>query len=452
MRILVAITTHKRAEWCLSLLKQLKKQGNGMDLQVVVFHDKDETDYIEVMKYCKSQDWRYFRTKENFGKWGHWKFYNIIYTYLDTQDYDIFIQLPDDVELIDKFFQYSLFLLDGYKAINILTLNQHVKTFKLNDDFSASISNWIDGCFVTKKKYIQGLRLKEPYNSANRIEEKGSGSGNEFSKAFIKKNGSNTIGMTNYALVYHKGFNGSTVMHDTTKWLHTNREYYQSRMYIEPKLETMLKGKSVAFVGMASNILGKGLGEEIDAHDIVYRTNMFPIPEELQADYGKRCDILGLQAAYHVNLEAYKKAGIKTIVHYGNKEYDNLKGFNVKVATEQYRKNIADTINAICTNKMCKPTAGLVALFLCKQAKCKSFKYYGITGYQNLNGEVENHNGTNHYNKIYLDYWGDRKDKLLKTDMVHNKYHNFAGHNEYLRKIIALNQVEIDEYSKQYFI
>jgi hypothetical protein len=54
-----------------------------------------------------------------------------------------------------------------------------------------------------------------------------------------------------------------------------------------------LKGKRVALVGPAANILGTGQGKLIDSFDVVVRLKKaLSLPTELEVDLGKRCDVL----------------------------------------------------------------------------------------------------------------------------------------------------------------
>lgn len=64
----------------------------------------------------------------------------------------------------------------------------------------------------------------------------------------------------------------------------------------EPEYLRSLAGRSVALVGAAASVAGTGLGDEVEAHDVVARTNWTtPVPDRLQADIGVRTDVL-----YHV--------------------------------------------------------------------------------------------------------------------------------------------------------
>ena len=57
------------------------------------------------------------------------------------------------------------------------------------------------------------------------------------------------------------------------------------------KLAKFFKGKSVALVGPAPNLIGKNKGNEIDSYDIVCKVGwMYNITDNL--NYGSRCDVL----------------------------------------------------------------------------------------------------------------------------------------------------------------
>jgi hypothetical protein len=214
----------------------------------------------------------------------------------------------------------------------------------------------------------------------------------------------------------------------------------------------LIEGKSIAFVGMSPNIKGAGYGHIIDKYDLVYRTNMFPIPESLTEDYGSRCDILGIQNAYKKLIPEYLKTDIKCIVHYGGTDVvleDKEK--ICFIATQESRKTMADYVNTLTTEQMQYPTAGIVAYFICMLNKCKSFTYFGVTGYQKEKGVLQNHEGENNYIGQYLDFWDDRKDRLIKTDMINNAYHNFKAHNEFLSILKKHNFVKFDPESSKYF-
>ena len=56
------------------------------------------------------------------------------------------------------------------------------------------------------------------------------------------------------------------------------------------ELDGFLSGKAIAVVGNGPSEIGKGLGDEIDAHDVVIRINNYRI-EGFEKDYGRRVDV-----------------------------------------------------------------------------------------------------------------------------------------------------------------
>lgn len=229
MKIFVKITTHKRPEWCLNLLKDLKQQQREHDIIVNIFHDKCDSDYSEVYKFCQENNWKYFKTKENFGKYKFWQFLNMIYTYQDYVDYDVWISLPDDVVLVDNFFNRCLDLLKINPVVNFFTMQVHLSTYCLLElKAGCWNNNWIDGCFVATKKAMKGLRIDEPHFTKYPQKNRGTGTAHELRKSFNAKGF--RIFQTKFALVEHIG-NTETVMHDASR---RKQIYGERRMSNDP--------------------------------------------------------------------------------------------------------------------------------------------------------------------------------------------------------------------------
>jgi lipopolysaccharide biosynthesis glycosyltransferase len=74
------------------------------------------------------------------------------------------------------------------------------------------------------------------------------------------------------------------------------------RTKLEESFSLLIKGKRVIFVGPATTLEGKKMGEYIDSFDTVIRMNSsMIIPPEFQEDYGSRCDILYVSSVFHKN-------------------------------------------------------------------------------------------------------------------------------------------------------
>ena len=79
---------------------------------------------------------------------------------------------------------------------------------------------------------------------------------------------------------------------DHIKKIHNYIDDYEDYNYC-PELSKFLENKTIAYVGPSPHLKGLNMGKYIDSHDIVVRINQaYHVPENEQADYGKRTDIL----------------------------------------------------------------------------------------------------------------------------------------------------------------
>lgn len=210
-----------------------------------------------------------------------------------------------------------------------------------------------------------------------------------------------------------------------------------------------VKDKTVAFVGMSPIIKGEGFGAEIDSFDIVYRTNMYPLAESLHEDYGSRCDIISYQKYYlHLAGQFYNHGVLIQVPHLSEKERSTF-GYPFFYVSRSDREAMAEKIKAAVGQNLLYPSSGLVAWFIC--AGCRRFKYFGVTGYQDLSKKVANHSQVNHYIEEYKEIWGERKANILSTKMENYHVHNFEAQNMYLSMLLKSGDIEMDLISKQYF-
>jgi len=214
-------------------------------------------------------------------------------------------------------------------------------------------------------------------------------------------------------------------------------------------LEKIIKGKTVAFVGMSPNIKDKNLGEEIDSFDIVYRTNFYPLPTHLHKDYGSKCNILALQLRYHPRIIEDKD--IDLFITYNYCKYAHASQKKIINISNQKKYLLGKFMNKYVDGDARFPTAGMLAYFIAESFGCTRFKYFGITGYQNENKEIVNHGEYEHVIEEYKNSF-IRRASILNTELIKAKYHNFQKENDFRRLIIKENICEIDEYSKKYFI
>lgn len=87
------------------------------------------------------------------------------------------------------------------------------------------------------------------------------------------------------AFAVSEGLSSNPSMKDSAR---ISEEFEKSRAM--RAFESLVKGKNIALVGNGPSEMGRGLGGEIDAHDVVIRINNYRI-NGFERDYGSRTDI-----------------------------------------------------------------------------------------------------------------------------------------------------------------
>jgi len=126
----------------------------------------------------------------------------------------------------------------------------------------------------------------------------------------------------------------------------------------------VIAGRTVAVVGCGSSPKGRGLGAEIDAHDVVIRCNRSFRTAGLEADYGTRCDLLVVGNRFFID----------PIIP---------RGFPAKVVHVQ---DDWQTLGNIWPHRR-KPLAGTYAAIHACMAGAASVTLYGIDLYRDDNGK-----------------------------------------------------------------
>ena len=189
----IFITTAKRPFWCLNLLKELAR--NKGNFEVFVFHDKCGYDYSKVENYCKrKKGFYYLRTKDNMGRDGFWALNNLMYSILDLLDYDVYIQLVDDITLVENFVERAVEYSKHFELVVPGIINVHNKDNKILHKPKRIINgvdfyktNWVDCSFIARREVMQGIRIENTVK--HRAKHRGSGVGVMFRKAFYERGG-----------------------------------------------------------------------------------------------------------------------------------------------------------------------------------------------------------------------------------------------------------------------
>lgn len=207
-------------------------------------------------------------------------------------------------------------------------------------------------------------------------------------------------------------------------------------------MKSVFEGRTVAFVGLAPHLIGKGLGAEIDSHDLVYRTNIFPVsyPE----DYGAKCDVISLVSEFYHKIDTLPVKHILT--------FDPFPPHKATYwITPQERLKLRGWCMLNYELDIIDGTAGMIAFWLCKKFGAKSIKFYGVTGYQDLSGNVVVHSEDwKHYtDEAYEESTGFEAAK--KADMPNYDCHNFWNQNTIFRELLKIGDIDMDQFSREYF-
>jgi len=100
----VLITTYNRKDKLLALLSDIDREG-GAD--VYVYDDGSTEDYEPVLYKSKKSKVKYFKFKKNHGKQEYWKVINKVFDDVRRIEDQYFYMLPDDVRLVEGFFEKS---------------------------------------------------------------------------------------------------------------------------------------------------------------------------------------------------------------------------------------------------------------------------------------------------------------------------------------------------------
>ncbi len=207
----------------------------------------------------------------------------------------------------------------------------------------------------------------------------------------------------------------------------------------------IVSGKEVAFVGMAPNIEGKGFGDEIDSFDVIIRTNFFPVEDILQKDYGTVVNIMSVLSLKFIK-EEWLNLGLQCIVHYSQipDTYSYLP-VDYYHMNRQRRSVIEKGVRKVTGVHPKQGTAGINIAHTCLNSGVKRLKMFGVTGYQNKQGQVVDHTEALHYVRRR------RKDPSTLRSMRNHPAHNLKVQNDYLRILLSQGKIQMDEYSIEYF-
>lgn len=206
-KILITITTYNRPQLLLDLLIDIAKIP---DVRVKVYDDGSTEDYSEVVKFLDGMDSYYVRLPHR-GKEGFWKIHQVMYSEMRYENYDYFVQLLDDMRLVQGFYPKVIeqFKLSGADLLNIINIDALIEVMKQRKVKSYEVNgvkfwdyHWQDLCFITTRKYLENIQYTCPRVSKGWFDNPNASSGvsTALTKAFTGR-----ISIVDRALLIHTG-------------------------------------------------------------------------------------------------------------------------------------------------------------------------------------------------------------------------------------------------------
>lgn len=194
----------------------------------------------------------------------------------------------------------------------------------------------------------------------------------------------------------------------------------------EHPFERFVSGKTVALIGNGPSEVGKGLGDEIDAHDIVIRINNYVIKGH-EADYGNRTDIWAKRTD-HIQDHHIRDERIKLVIYESDfNRIPFLDGYLDAIESDMNRGEVdycaqedkQDYMDAV----LAYPTTGAQICEKLRKSNALAVDLYGFSFL--TQDKVTNQSFTHYGNDI-------SPEDLLKG--LNNSHHRVDREAEYLRR------------------
>ena len=178
-----------------------------------------------------------------------------------------------------------------------------------------------------------------------------------------------------------------------------------SKCHEDRAFDRLLEGKSIAVVGNGPSEVGKGLGAEIDSHDLVIRINNFKV-SGFSADYGSRCDVWMKGGAADVGHDFPLKdqsSGLKAVLYTEDIVNEGMLGQNADWPKREMEAGlIVDYLDkgeraTLMAKLDCRPSSGAFLIDRLRRIKGVMVDVYGFAFLDER--QVDASNGFEHYAK-----------------------------------------------------
>ena len=188
-RIHIAIPTYNRPNQLLLLLKELCVYRDSYHMRINIFDDASTEDYSAVKSFIRDSgiSYKYITSGKNLGKVMFWKTNNRIFNNLKSDVFDYYIQIPDDVDLVDEFIPRLINMINDIKqpVLSYCTCTVHTEMFEkagVNKENINGIeywtNGWIDGAYIATRVFFDMIGFEiDPVDKKRWVTKPLSGSG-----------------------------------------------------------------------------------------------------------------------------------------------------------------------------------------------------------------------------------------------------------------------------------
>lgn len=173
-KIKVFITTYNRPRMLLSLLEDIRRESRGWDVSLLIINDHSKENYKPVKEYLSEYfqgKFEYIENGINCGKKYYWKTINTGYLRMAREKFDYFIQLADDMNLVDGFFKKAVTTFRAIPDTKLACLNISADWSRLMKPFWTPYiphdvsfgktdlvkTGWMDMCFIASHRFFEVL-------------------------------------------------------------------------------------------------------------------------------------------------------------------------------------------------------------------------------------------------------------------------------------------------------
>ncbi len=176
----VVVMSYERPVQLLGLLHDLAAEKyRGVDIEVRIYDDASRADYSAPKSIIERNGWRYFRSEQNHGKQGFWRWVSRAYKDLRSVRSETLIAfLQDDIRLCHRFFERAELEWNAITDPKKVSLTVLVDALRENRPCWTGVrpkkkgkhwmTQWVDQIFVANRGFLEAIDFQVPPISSER--------------------------------------------------------------------------------------------------------------------------------------------------------------------------------------------------------------------------------------------------------------------------------------------